>query len=388
MLYSNSQQFNTGINTIAILERFRMKQDKINEIYAQLQNVFDTYTEKVSEKVNEKVKERRELARTRRLPGSVSGPIKIVSGATGLVLFGGLSLGFGLGSILLGMAGSSLASLMIFLLSFFLPLTGLSGFFLGWGIFTRKRVERLKKYLAIMSNKAYIMLDDLSAQSDQPMKLIKKDAHYLLDHNLLPGAKMDQQETCLLLTGEAINQYEMAMESQRLREEEARRKQKQLEEWDRVYDDENEMHDFVIRAEDYLTQVDEYHSQIYSPTVKESLTRLSVILRQIFVCVRQHPEKVRLTRQLMNYYIPSTIKLLSTYDDLEKQPIQGENIQTTRKEIETSLVTINNSLETMFDELFQEEAIDISSDIQVLNAILERDGWKQNTFNSNQKTDI
>jgi 5-bromo-4-chloroindolyl phosphate hydrolysis protein len=148
------------------------------------------------------------------------------------------------------------------------------------------------------------------------------------------------------------------------------------------------MHDFVIRAEDYLTQVDEYLTQIYSPTVKESLMRLSVILRQIFVCVREPPEKVRLTRQLMNYYIPSTIKLLSTYDDLEKQPIQGENIQTTRKEIESSLVTINNSLETMFDELFQEEAMDISSDIQVLNAILERDGWKENTFKSNQKMDI
>lgn len=369
MLYSNRQQFNTGVNTFAFRERYMMKEDRINEIYSQLHKVFDDYSQKI--------KERKAIISTKRLPGTISGPLQIVTGGTGLTIFGGLSLGFGIMGAVLGFAGSAVTTVLVFLLSFLLPMTGISGFFLGRGMFIKNRVDRLKKYLAIMSDRSYIMLEDLSAESGQPLKLIKKDAHYLLDHNLLPGAKMDQQETCLLLTGEAIGQYETAMESQRIREEEARRKQKQLEELNQAYDEKDEMHDFILRSEDYLTQLDEYLVRIYSPEVKVSLERLSLVLRQIFVCVREHPEKIRLTRQLMNYYIPSTIKLLSTYDDLEKQPIQGENIRTTRKEIESSLITISDSMEKMFDELFQEEALDISSDIQVLNAILERDGWKK-----------
>lgn len=370
MIYSNSQQVHTGINFFAFRERYKMKQDRINEIYAQLQKVFDDYSRKAKEK-----KARME---SKRLPGTISGPLQIFSGGAGVALFGGLSLGFAVVGAAFGTDSSAFAALMVILCSVFLPLTAISGFLLGRGILTKNRVERLKKYLPVLSGRSYMMLEDLAMESGQPMKRVGKDAHYLLDHNLLPGAQMDQQETCLLLSGEAIEQYEYAMEARRIREEEDLKKQQQIEQWDRIYDEEDEMHDFVIRGEDYLSQLDEYLVRIYCPEVKTSLERLSLVLRQIFVCVKEHPEKVRLTRQLMNYYIPSTIKLLSTYDDLEKQPIQGDNIKTTRKEIESSLITISDSLENMFDELFQEEALDISSDIQVLNAILKRDGWKQN----------
>ena len=68
------------------------------------------------------------------------------------------------------------------------------------------------------------------------------------------------------------------------------------------------------------------------------------------------------------------MKLLNVYGDMERQPIQGENIQKSRKEIEESLDTINQALEKLFDEMFQDVAMDISSDIQVLEVMLKQDG--------------
>ena len=78
------------------------------------------------------------------------------------------------------------------------------------------------------------------------------------------------------------------------------------------------------------------------------------------------------------------LKLLTVYDNMEGQPIQGENMTKARSEIEGSMDTINDALETMFDELFQMEALDVSADIQVLQAMLAQDGLSEDgLFESN-----
>ena len=82
----------------------------------------------------------------------------------------------------------------------------------------------------------------------------------------------------------------------------------------------------------------------------------------------------------MEYYIPSVMKLMTVYEDMEKQPIQGENISGTCREIEDSMDTINNALEVMYDEMFQEDAFDVSADIRVLRAMLAQDGWTDSGF--------
>ena len=85
------------------------------------------------------------------------------------------------------------------------------------------------------------------------------------------------------------------------------------------------------------------------------------------------------------YYFPSVLKLLKVYEDVEKQPVQGENIRKTKKEIEDSLDTMNQALEKLFDEMFQNVAMDISSDIQVLEVMLKQDGLTEDGIHADQK---
>ena len=77
--------------------------------------------------------------------------------------------------------------------------------------------------------------------------------------------------------------------------------------------------------------------------------------------------------------------LLKVYEDVEKQPVQGENIRKTKKEIEDSLDTMNQALEKLFDEMFQNVAMDISSDIQVLEVMLKQDGLTEDGIHADQK---
>ena len=79
----------------------------------------------------------------------------------------------------------------------------------------------------------------------------------------------------------------------------------------------------------------------------------------------------------MQYYLPTLLKLLRSYDHMEEQGIRGENIRRTMQEIETVLDTVVEAFNKQLDNLFQEEALDISSDIQVLENMMSQEGLLQ-----------
>ena len=76
----------------------------------------------------------------------------------------------------------------------------------------------------------------------------------------------------------------------------------------------------------------------------------------------------------MDYYLPTTMKLLEAYEELDAQPVQGENIISSKKEIEDTIDTLNLAFEKLLDSLFQDTAWDVSSDISVLHTMLAQKG--------------
>ena len=79
-------------------------------------------------------------------------------------------------------------------------------------------------------------------------------------------------------------------------------------------------------------------------------------------------------RKLMEYYLPTTVKLLEAYEELSRQPVQGENIKSSQREIEDTLDTLNEAFERLFDSMFQDTAWDVSTDISVLKTMLAQEG--------------
>lgn len=339
---------------------------------------------------------KRPVEKKRQLPGVYSGPVQKGLGTAGVIVFGGLSLGFGIAGLAMGVAGGVLSTMTIVLESIFLPLTLVSGFFLGRGVRIGKRVKRIREYMEIWAGRAFINLEELCKNCGYSMKQIKSDVHYLLEQHTLPEARLDRNETCLILTKEAYEQYEAALESQRQREEaEQRHRQEQVtreqEEkafWESATEEEKELFSFGKQAEEALAEVKRYREEIFSPVMREKLDALELHLSRIFVCVKENPDKRKQTDRLMSYYIPSILKLLDVYENVEKQPVQGENIQKTKREIEDSLDTINEALTMMFDELFQDTAMDVSADVQVLETMLARDGWTKRPLHASEKEEL
>ena len=104
------------------------------------------------------------------------------------------------------------------------------------------------------------------------------------------------------------------------------------------------------------------------------------MISKIYNRVEQHPELVDDLGRFMDYYLPTTVKLLKAYEELDGQPSQGENIVNSKKEIEDTLDTIDQAFEKLLDSFFEEAAWDISSDISVLHNMFAQEGLTESDF--------
>lgn len=138
----------------------------------------------------------------------------------------------------------------------------------------------------------------------------------------------------------------------------------------------------VIPAEarEYLRQMRQADVAIDNEAVSEKIRILETRTSQIFQVVSENPEKLPEIRKFMNYYLPTLVKLLRSYDHLEEQAVEGDNIRHSMQEIERILDTVVQAFDKQLDNLFATQALDISSDIQVLETMLTQEGLIQQDF--------
>lgn len=129
-----------------------------------------------------------------------------------------------------------------------------------------------------------------------------------------------------------------------------------------------------------LAEMRRLNASIQDPQITDQMNRMEELTGKIFDQIKKHPEKMPQIRMFMNYYLPTTLKILNAYDTMRAQGISGENISSTMKRIEGMLETIVSAFEKQLDSLFGEQAMDISTDITVLEQMMEREGLKSDKF--------
>ncbi len=108
--------------------------------------------------------------------------------------------------------------------------------------------------------------------------------------------------------------------------------------------------------------------------ISADIVRLQQTSEKIFDYVKSHPNQLGDIRKFMNYYLPTTLKILNAYDRMSAQGVSGENIDATLDRIRHMMDTIVAAFEKQLDSLFGEEALDISTDITVLETMMAREG--------------
>lgn len=328
---------------------------------------------------------------------------------------------FGLSLAILGAVGAATG------VSLAVPVSILGVLFagsLGLGIGGKKRLElaqRFRKYVSVLGNRTYCMVEELADSVGESSKFVRKDLKKMIRQGFFPQGYLDQKETCLITDKQTYQQYQDAQQSYEARKKAAQqskdpgRRDGDGQYFETAFDSESSggsentaakrsgtnqngaasghFADSDIRADldpkcaeliaqgrSYIRHIHECNDRIPDEAMSEKLARLEVVVTRIFTEAERNPEVVDDLKKMMSYYLPTTKKLLDAYCNLNEQPVGGQNIDTMKKEIEETLDTLNSAFEKLLDDLFEEQAWDISSDISVLNTMLAQEGLTGNRF--------
>lgn len=123
-----------------------------------------------------------------------------------------------------------------------------------------------------------------------------------------------------------------------------------------------------------ISEMKRLDDAIEDEKISADIRRLEAVCQKIFDQVRADPSKLPQIRQFMDYYLPTTLKLLNAYDRMDATGISGDNVSGTKEKVENVMGTIAAAFEKQLDALFGADALDISTDISVLETMLAREG--------------
>lgn len=297
----------------------------------------------------------------------------------GCLLVGGLITGVA-GALLGAGVGVSIAvSIQVILLAVF-AILGASG--------TRilSRVKRFQTYIDELHGKEYGNVKELAQRIRKKEKFVVKDLEYMIQKGWFLQGYLDEQKVCLMTSREAYGQYQELMEQAKQQKvwEQSEKEKADADAGRRAAMD-PKVQEVIETGNAYICKIRECNDAIPGEAVSEKISRMELLTKRIFERVEQNPETVTDIRRLMEYYLPTAVKLLEAYEELDAQPVQGDNILSSKKEIEDTLDTLNTAFEKLLDDLFQDTAWDVSSDISVLKTMLAQEGLMKNDFSTGGK---
>lgn len=120
-----------------------------------------------------------------------------------------------------------------------------------------------------------------------------------------------------------------------------------------------------------LDKLHALNDAIPDPELSAAMTRMEKAGRSIAAAVEQAPDKARSIDRFARYYLPEVIKLMTTYANMEKNGVKGGNADQILTDLRRNAATTAKAFENQLDALYSAEAMDISTDIEVLDGILK-----------------
>ena len=237
-----------------------------------------------------------------------------------------------------------------------------------------KEENAMNRYLRVIGKRDSMNLSRLSLVINRNHKQVMKDVQMLIDEGYFdPDSYIDVTTNNFMRTmtsfPDAPGEYYFGPEAVKRRQiAEELAKSAPLER-DR---------DFTY----FLKKLREADDSIEDAEVSDKIFKLEKISTSIFSYVEEHPEKRQEIRRFMNYYLPTTLKLLGTYSSIEKAGVSGKNMQTAKTDIENTLDKLVSGFQEQLDVLYQAEALDVATDIDVLNQMMAKDGFRRDDFSS------
>ncbi len=379
-------------NAFDVIDFAKIKRDiddKAQETMRETKNKFVDKSQYFDKKIKDEVKNRYENIMNvvpksenkiqryiaKRPVGSISGTLYTIFGFILSGILGILIISY---SILISFKSEFLMSNLIslgILFSFFAA----SAAFTLRGINLRKRAKRFKEYVKLLRSNRYCSISELAESVRKKNKFVVKDLRKMIELNMFPQGHIDDKQTYFMLNNEVYENYLASQESLKKRNEDELKKQEELQ---KDFNDpvKMELRNTIEMGRDYIRQIGDISGSINREEISKKLNRLQNIINQILKYVEKNPKKLQEVDRFAKHYLPMTLKLLNAYKELNDQPVHGDNIRNAKNEIEKTLDTINNAFEKLLDDLFEEIALDVSTDISVLETLFTQEGLRKDDF--------
>jgi len=221
---------------------------------------------------------------------------------------------------------------------------------LGSGISMGRGLKRYSKYLAVMGDRDAIEVEEIVHTLGYSKRRVEKDLQKMIDKGYFGGkAYLHVGLGYFLRSGNA----ETAIRQQEVKKE----MPKETEEG----------------YSGILQGIRRANDRIADPVLSDKINRIEAITAKIFRAVETDPKKQDRIDTFLNYYLPTTQKLLDSYAEFEQAGIEGENLRQAKQRIEVTMDTIVRGFEHQLDELYKSDALDVDSDIRVLETMLRWD---------------
>lgn len=233
-------------------------------------------------------------------------------------------------------------------------LAGGASLLLGSGVIKRRQ-RRFATYLRTAGQKQAVPLDYLARAADVSRRRVEKDINAMLEKGLWGDeAYIDMGSGMLFRSQDAASAYFDA--ARRARAEQESPVQTAPEGYAGI-----------------LRQIRELNDRIADEALSAKLDRLEQLSGRIFKLVEENEEKRAAASTFLNYYLPTTLKLMENYANFEEAGVSGENLSQAKAKIEKTMDSIVAGFEHQLDALYRTDAMDIASDIQVMETMLRRD---------------
>jgi len=331
--------------------------------------------------------------------GQVSSVLYTVFGGIGM----GVSLSLGLASGIIALVGGGLS---IPLTGFLALLFGGSALMLRTGINQKNRLSRMKRYLALFADKMYVNISDLAQSVGKSTKYILKDVKKMMALGFFPEGHLDKKETCLMLDDKTYREY-LRLEKERkayeLEHSNTPNNANGTSTSDAAQPDSSsqavnadttqdasanrdpELIAMISEGQAYIRKLHELNDLIPGEVISEKMDRMEGLLKEIFERLEEDPTQMSQMHKLMNYYLPTTIKLLQSYSEFDDISAPGTDVIKAKAEIEKTVDIINEAFTELLNKLFQATVFDVTTDAQVLQTMLAKEGLTKNDFSEDKK---
>lgn len=306
------------------------------------------------------------LVKTKRV-GSVAGVLYKV--------FGGIGMGLGSMFLMLGLLAWE-APLMLpgaIMLLFFFGMVQL-------GCSKHHRLKRADRYIQLCGARMYAEISQLAAAIQKSRSFVLHDVRRMLRMGIFPNGHLDEQGTTLMLNDVIYKQYQDAERARAVRERQALPVQEErpltpgelVEQEQRARD--QELNQMIAEGMECIRKLRDINDAIEGEVISAKLYQLENLLKEIFDKVREYPDQMSQMHRVMEYYLPTTLKLVEAYKEFDQVSVPGEDILSAKAQIEKTLDTINAAFTELLNNLFRNRVYDVTTDAQVLETMLAQEG--------------